>query len=140
MLTTKDNLFNVIGGAVSTSTRDELYLIAGATFESMWVTPEVQRVLDIAAHAASCDTASSALIAHFNTCEGVHSHPAFCDDCGGVISTNNIAVEFSVRKISEFPVTYRVLFTRVDAARLAVDAQERLARLEKRVAELESQK
>lgn len=139
MITTKDNLFNAIGSALSNSTLDELYLTAGATFEASWVTPEIQRVIEVAAPVARCSTASGALAAHYNFAGEVQtSRPAFCDDCGGVVITNNVAVEFSVRKIGDSPVTYRVLFTRVDAGRLAVEAQERFARLEQRVAALES--
>ena len=134
MITSKDNLFNVLGAEVAKSGRSELYLIAGLHFEIANKSPEVQRVLDIAASVAGCSKASDALRAHYNTCVGIQtSHQAFCDDCGGFVTTDHVAVQFSIQKISDNPDTYRVLFVRVDAGKLAVDMKARIDALEARV-------
>ncbi|WP_175927411.1 hypothetical protein [Burkholderia cepacia] len=135
MITIKDNLFNVIGAEVAKSGRSELYLVAGPQFEVANNLPEVRRVLDIAASVAGCSNASDALRVHYDNC-GVGtqtSHQVFCDGCGGFITTDHVAVQFSIRKISDNPDTYRVLFVRVDAGKLAVDMKARIDALEARV-------
>ncbi|MEK7898007.1 hypothetical protein AAB990_40105 [Burkholderia contaminans] len=134
MITSKDNLFNVLAGEVAKSDISELYLVAGMNFEAAIQSPEGQRVLDSATTIAGCGKASDALRIHYNTCVGSQtSHQAFCDDCGGFITTDRVAVQFSIRKISEKPDTYRVLFVRVDAGQLAVDMKARFDALEARV-------
>lgn len=138
MITSKDNLFNVIGAEVAKSNRSELYLVAGLQFEVASQSQEVQRVLSIAASVAGCVKASDALRAHYNTCVGHQtSHQAFCDECGGFITTDHIAVQFAIRKISDNPDTYGVIFTRIDAVKLAVDTKARIDALEARVKKAE---
>lgn len=138
MITSKDNLFQVIGADVAKSDRSELYLTAGLNFEIANQSPEVLRVLEIAKKVAACDTASEALSAHYNFCVGAQtSHQAFCDECGGFITTDHVAVQFSIRKISDKPDTYRVIFARIDAAKTAVDTEARIDALEARVKKTE---
>ncbi|KWO88587.1 hypothetical protein WM32_09070 [Burkholderia ubonensis] len=134
MITTKDNLFNVLGAEVAKSDRSELYLVAGLNFEIPNSSSEVQRVIGIAASVAGCSKASDALRAHYNTAVGIQtSHQAFCDDCGGFVTTDHVAVQFSIQKISDNPDTYRVLFVRVDAGKLAVDMKARIDNIEARL-------
>jgi len=127
MITTKDNLFHVLAAEVAKSDRAELYLVAGAKFEVLSTSPEVRRVLDIATSVAQCSNASDALALHYNACVGAQtSHPSFCDDCGGFITTDRISVQFEIQKISDMPDIFRVLFARVDAGKLAVDMKAHL--------------
>jgi hypothetical protein len=63
------------------------------------------------------------------------SHERFVDRCTGVIPVGNTAVHFAVRDIGHR--TFRVLFTQLDAAELAVDLQAQYDGLAARVAALE---
>lgn len=139
MITSRDNLFNVLASEVAKSDRSEMYLVAGLQFEAAYKSPEVQRVLGIATSVANCGKASDALPAHYNTCVGSQtSHQSFCDECGGFITVDHVAVQFSIRKISDNPDTYRVLFVRVDAGQLVVDMKARVDALEARVKKMEN--
>jgi len=58
----------------------------------------------------------------------------FSDECDGVMNVDGVLVEVSIRKIREG--VHRVLFARVDSARLYKDVSGRLTALEKTVATL----
>ncbi|BCZ84814.1 hypothetical protein PTKU64_84890 [Paraburkholderia terrae] len=75
---------------------------------------------------------------HFNAAVEVQtSHPQFDADSSGWITTKNVVVHFRVRKISNHPATFSVLFGRVDATALATQVDARVADLERRPAALE---
>jgi len=141
MIASQDNLFHVVAAEVLASGQAELYLVAGLEFEMLRPSQEVRRAIDVAKAVAQRGTASEALAVHFNTCVGAQtSTPSFVDGCGGFLTTNYVAVQFAVRKISDSPDTYRVLFARVDAGALAVDMKSHLDDLERRLVRLEGTK
>ncbi len=139
-ITQKDNLFTVLGAEVAKSNLSELYLLASADFSASINSGEVHRVLQIAKGVVPGSVrASDALAAHYNLCVGAQtSHQMFCDGCSGFITTDHVAVQFSVRKVADQPDIYRVLFVRVNAGELAVNMKDKLDELERRVNEVES--
>ncbi|KMY65274.1 hypothetical protein AAU61_23105, partial [Desulfocarbo indianensis] len=109
-------------------------------FSAMWVTSEIDRVLGIATSVAENAVAVRALVAHYHTCETFKAFdPLFSEVCGGFIEVDKVVVEIRVRKISDSPLAYRVLFSRVDAANLAISMDERMVAVERRVQTLEAQ-
>ncbi|MBA9846860.1 hypothetical protein [Ralstonia pickettii] len=139
-ITNKDNLFSVIAAEVARSERSENYLIADGQFSAIWATSEIDRVLAIATSVAKCDVAVKALVAHYHTCETFKAfNPVFSDTCGGFIEVDKVVVEIRVLKISDSPLAYRVLFSRVDAVDLAIAMDERMGAIERRVQALETQ-
>ena len=87
-----------------------------------------------------CDVAVKALVAHYHTCETFKAfNPVFSDTCGGFIEVDKVVVEIRVLKISDSPLAYRVLFSRVDAVDLAIAMDERMGAIERRVQALETQ-
>jgi hypothetical protein len=134
----KDNLFHVLAAEVAKEDKSELYLVAGIQFETVSQSPEVRRVLEVAMSISGRANAADALAAHFHMCvEAQTSDSTFCDGCGGFIHVDRIVVQFAIRKISDTHDIYRVLFVRVDAGKLAVDMNEKMEDLQRRVQQLE---
>jgi len=140
MITRLDNLFHAVARDLVNSKADEAYLVAGLEFNFLQPSDELRRVLNVAIPVSGAANAAEALAIHFNHCvEAQTSHAIFCADCGGFIhvGTPAIVVQFKVRQISDTPVTFRVLFTRLDALMLATNMEERMDALEKRLADSE---
>lgn len=116
----ENNIFNAIAAAVAKSELSELYLAVGKEFTLLPSLETVHSVIANALQDMPID-AHELIQAHFNMCDGKR-YVAFRDGCSGVITTDNVAVEFDVKAIGVN--AYRVLFARVDAAKLLTDTQQ----------------
>ena len=138
MLTKNENLLNVIARDLATSSLNETYLIAGDGFEINRASTDVRRAIEVAQSLVGAASAADALATHYSLATEIRSStPTFSDGCSGFVTVGHAVVQFAVRKIGASPVTYRMLFTRLDTGALAKNMKDRMDALEDRVLKLE---
>lgn len=129
-------LFQTIAKDVAKSYAEQ-YLVsfADGSLTVMFSTPAIEDAIEKASAKMQEIGALGVLAAEFNIGRGfVAQDYIFADECDGVMNVDGVLVEVSIRKIREG--VHRVLFARVDSARLYQDVSGRLAALEKTVASL----
>lgn len=138
MLTTNENLFHVIARDLVASRLNEIYLLAGQEFELLHPSVDVRRAVGVAKSLVNAELATDALALHYNLATKIQeSGVVFKDDCSGIVQSGGAVVQFSVRKVSEEPTRYRVLFTRLDSGQLATNMVDRMNALEERISKIE---
>lgn len=137
-VTTENNLFNVIAAHLVQSEMSELFLVADRCFRTIpGIADEVLRSLTVAER--QFPSAVDALASHFNTCKAQTQESVFCNGCAGTIDVNGVLIEFTVKRISKGPETYRVLFSRVDVGALYAGLQQQVTTLAKQMQQLKRQ-
>lgn len=138
MLTKNENLFHVIARDLAISSLSETYLIAGEGFEILRASSDARSAIEVAQALVGATTAADTIAAHYNLASEIQtSRSVFEDGCGGFVQVGHAVVQFAVRKIDTAPVTYRVLFTRLDSGQLATNMLDRMDALEQRIRNLE---
>lgn len=129
-------LFQAIAKEVANG-YSEQYLVSFADggLTVMFSTPAIEEAIAKATAQIPQRAGTSVIAAEYMVGRGfVNQDCMFTDDCDGVMDVGGVLVEVSIRKIREG--VHRVLFSRVDAARLYNDIAGRLNVLEKSVATL----
>lgn len=129
-------LFQAVAEEVARSFSEQ-YLVsfADGSLTVMFSTPAIDDAIAKATTQTKELGKVSVIAAEFMCGQGFVDHDCiFTDECGGVMDVDGILVEVSIRRIRED--AHRVLFARVDAARLYKDMSGRLKALEKTVANL----
>jgi hypothetical protein len=131
----KNNLYEIIAKELVSCEVPELYLFAGMDFVASIETPAIRAAIDEAKTAYNCP-AEGILVAHYH----MGPFPAdvmFKDGARGVLSHNNVSVQFEIKVLSAKPRISRVLFQRIDAEKLMTETKEKLEDLNRRVQVLE---
>lgn len=130
-----NNLYEIIAKELVNCEVPELYLFAGKDFVASIETPAIRAAIDEAKTAFNCP-AQGILVAHYQM--GPFAADSLFKDGGrGVISYNNVAVQFEIKELSVKPQISRVLFQRIDAEKLMTETKEKLDDLNRRVQALE---
>lgn len=109
-----NDLYTLIAAEVAKATLSELYLVAGVGFGMMNAPAAVRRITDLAQ--VGFDGAAHDLLAvHMDMAVGSPGISNELDGFSGVRFFEGFKVEFTVRQIAEFPLTYRALFSRSPA-------------------------
>lgn len=129
-------LFQAIAKEVAKGFSEQyLASFSGGALLLMFTTPALEDAIDKATAQTKELGGVSVIAAEFMAGKGfVDQDCVFADECGGVMDVGGILVEVSIRKIRED--AYRVLFARVNSARLYKDISGRLKALEKTVESL----
>ncbi len=126
------NLFRAIALQLIVGEPEQYLYASSSGLTAMFSSPEVAEAIN-AALASQMDPVS-VIRAEYQLLAGAHNY-VFADGVTGLIDVNGVVVELSVRQLSD--TSWRVLFSRVDAAKLYTNQAELIRDLSERVSALE---
>ena len=134
----ENNLFHAIAAEVAKGNFTEFYLRAGQEWDFTGATDAIRNALRTAEEQCASDlTKVDVLGWHYSRCGGMRSSPGMGNGASGVIDTDGVVVEYSIKDLKTPQKSYRVLFSRVDTAKLYFDVQAQLQDMLGRLARLE---
>jgi hypothetical protein len=134
---TADNLYTLLCTELAKSgDLSEIYLVAGKKLEALGVPVSFSaRIAEL--HASDGGDALDFFKREFHK-STLRFAPAFGDGVSGIVEAGGVPIEYSVRRISEAPETYRILFARVDSVKILTSVKQHLEAIEWRLRKLES--